>query len=105
MKKIKQFIYCGEQSEVTTPKANQWTTNLFSSYKQISHLGIQGPAHTKFCLNDGNNSEAITIGITGVYELDLGGIGYINSLRFLPESLSNIQDGKRIIVDFIYEGV
>jgi hypothetical protein len=35
----------------------------------VSHLGIQGIPGTTFYLNQ--NGDPITIGITGVYEIDL----------------------------------
>jgi hypothetical protein len=49
------------------------------------------------------------IGNTGIYEIDLDGVGYISSLRFLERDLdtfySEASGSKRLIVDFIYEGV
>ena len=113
MKKIKQLIYYGPNTDLNYPvitgRNNPWTSNLFTQHKQISHLGIQGEPGVKFCLNGSENFDAITIGATGVYELDLGEIGYITELRFLDTSLNyyypTIDYGKRLIVDFVYEGV
>lgn len=113
MKKIKQFIYCGPKNDYNYPQDsdtdNPWTQNLFTKHRQISHLGIQGEPGVKFCLNGSEDFDAISIGATGIYEINLGGIGYITELRFLPESLERYyktaQNGKRLIVDFVYEGV
>jgi hypothetical protein len=49
------------------------------------------------------------IGNTGIYEIDLDGVGYISSLRFLESKLNKFyekpSEDRRLIVDFIYEGV
>ena len=111
MKKIKQFIYYGSGSSFNHPQdseINPWVINLFTSYKQITHLGIQGEPGVKFCLNNSTNENAISLGATGIYEINLEGMGYITSLRFLPESLEEYykteDTGHRLIVDFVYEG-
>lgn len=119
MKRFKQFVYHGLGEDENNPKEvynnlgtlvnNPWTNNLFVNYRQVSHLGIQGEPGTKFCLNGATADNAITIGLTGIYEIDLGGIGYISALRFLPETLAKYDEvpknGRRLIVDFVYEGV
>lgn len=109
MKKIKQFIFYGVNNSNNNPKSiNDWTSNLFKKYGAVSHLGIQGAPGVLFCLNGSSDSDAISIGGTGVYELDLEGIGYISSLRFLENELINNYPndsvGKRLIVDIVYEG-
>lgn len=114
MKQIKQFVYYGLNNSNNTPQGsefdNPWIYNLFSKYRQISHLGIQGAPGVQFCLNGSKDEDAITIGNTGVYEIDLGGVGYISSLRFLESKLNEFypeksSEERRLIVDFIYEGV
>ena len=99
-KRLKQFVYYKDKDEVTTPaitdEKNPWTTNLFSEYSKISHLGIQGPKNIYFSLN--NSDHWIAIGSTGIYEIDLGG-GYIHGLKF--QNLEMVTD--KILVDFIYE--
>ena len=113
MKQIKQFIYYGLNDDRNTPQGsefdNPWVYNLFSQYRQISHLGIQGEPGVQFCINGSEDKYAIMIGNTGIYEIDLDGVGYISSLRFLKKSLEDLDakatGSKRLIVDFVYEGV
>lgn len=83
MKTIKQFVY---------PRDN-FEGNILEQYPEVSHIGIQGAPGLSFELNGG----VIKIGKTGIYELDLEGVGIINSLKFSPSS----QD--KIIVDIVYE--
>jgi hypothetical protein len=93
MKKIKQFIFYGPGRENNYPKdtnnaSNPWLYNLFENYKQISHLGIQGHPDIRFYLNAANKDgrqdpgDAITLGVTGIYEIDLSGVGTISYLKF-----------------------
>ena len=113
MKQIKQFIYYGPDDSNNTPQdsefSNPWIYNLFSKYRQISHLGIQGEPGVHFCINGSEDEDAIMIGNTGIYEIDLDGVGYISSLRFLEYDLKKFypesSEERRLIVDFIYEGV
>lgn len=112
MKQIKQFVYYGLNDSRNTPQGsefnNPWIYNLFSQYRQISHLGIQGEPGVQFCINGSKDEDAIMIGNTGIYEIDLDGVGYISSLRFLENSLDTFykksSEERRLIVDFIYEG-
>ena len=110
MKKIMQFRYYGAgdpknyPSELTT---DDWIFNILRNYGAVSHLGIQGEPGTTFYLNYG--SDEIAIGETGIYELDLNGIGRITGLRFNKNKLNELYtttpgDHHRIIVDIVYEG-
>ena len=118
MKKIKQFVFCGPGHANNYPKdvnpdiknyTNPWTTNLFANYGLVSHLGIQGAPDTSFCLNDSVSDHAITIGSTGIYEIDLEGVGYITSLRFIQDKLlanypeTDLDNPRKLIVDIVYE--
>ena len=79
--------------------------NLFASHSGISHLGIQATPGTKFYLN--NSAFPITIGFTGIYELELGGLGHIFSIRFDKTSLDEYDKADnedRILIDIMYEG-
>ena len=113
MKQIKQFVYYSLNDDRNTPQGsefnNPWIYNLFSQYRQISHLGIQGEPGVRFCINGSEDKDAIMIGSTGIYEIDLDGVGYISSLRFLEYDLNYFYkeslEERRLIVDFIYEGV
>ena len=81
--------------------------NILAKYGSVSHLGIQGEPGLIFYLNQGDNP--ITIGETGIYELNLEGIGRIHSLRFNEAMLTDIYKKEknpfhRLIVDIVYEG-
>lgn len=73
---------------------------LISEYK--ANLGVV------FYLNDGDNP--IVLGNTGIYEINLEGIGRISSLRFDEEKLKEYYNEKlanaehRVLVDIIYDG-
>ena len=115
MKKLKQFVFYGPGDARNNPKDikgdNPWAYNLFRDFKSISHLGIQGLPEIRFYLNGKNSDNAISIGSTGVYEIELDGMGYITDLQFDWTQLSTlypnppIVPGRRLIVDFVYEGV
>jgi hypothetical protein len=79
--------------------------NIFAQHTGITHLGIQALPGTKFYLN--NSTFPITIGFTGIYELEMGTNGYIYSIRFDATSLARYTGGAesdRILIDIIYEG-
>lgn len=69
--------------------------NVLKDYAPVIKIGIQAPEDTMFQLNNGSD---IKMGKYGIYELDLEGLGYIESLVFKGE----IKDD--IIVDIVYEG-
>lgn len=78
--------------------------NIFSNYKNISKLGIQGIPGIQFTLND--SAYFIEIGETGIYELDLEGYGVINKIKF-NDSINSIGtegDTSRLLIDIVYEG-
>lgn len=111
MKRIMQFRFYSENSSDNYPatkKLANWTTNLFEDYGTVSHLGIQGEPGVVFYLNDGDNP--IVLGNTGIYEINLEGIGRISSLRFDEEKLKEYYNEKlanaehRVLVDIIYDG-
>lgn len=88
----------------TTSYASLLTGNVFANYP-IIQLGIQGPPNTKFYINGSENP--IILGKTGIYELDLQGLGTISSINFDRESLEAIdyaQNFKSIMIDIAYEG-
>lgn len=114
MKKITQFIFYGkhnreEEGFSCLPSSlDLWSTNLLSDYGPVSHLGIQGEPGVIFYLN--YSDDPITLGVTGIYEIDLEGLGSISSLRFDMQKLSEKYDtspshSHRLLVDIIYEGV
>ncbi len=109
MKQIMQFRYEGFNHENNYPQYSDYTQklttgNIFSDYKLVSQLGIQGPPGLKFRLNGGG---PIIIGKTGIYELDLENIGRIFSIRFETNELENFidkVDGARLLIDIVYDG-
>ena len=111
MKKIMQFRYEGLDNVNNYPVFADYISvltqrNLFNDYKLISKLGIQAPEGMRFYLNNGQYP--ITIGQTGIYELDLENIGRINSIRFNEADLQlffpkdNVKN--RLLIDIVYEG-
>lgn len=114
MKKIKQFVFYGKHVRETLKEQclpedlNFWKYNLLDECGPISHLGIQGQPGVTFYLNNG--VDPITIGATGIYEMNLEGIGHIFALRFDMDILSQKYDTalskkERLLVDVVYEGV
>lgn len=75
------------------------------NYLMVVKLGIQGPPGLKFHINGGN---AITVGNSAIYELDLSNLGgLISDLRFEEYSLPTRQEGNpldSVIVDIVYIG-
>ena len=113
MKHMMQFRFHGLDSDLNYPnwkdsyEIGYWFDNLFQNYGSISHLGIQGEPGVIFYLNGGNNP--ITLGSTGIYELNLEGIGRITNLRFDKKQLTKIYNNSRnanhrLIVDIVYDG-
>lgn len=76
---------------------------LFANYYPIVQLGVQSLPGTKFYLNE--SSEAVIVGQTGVYELDLGLNSKITKIQFDAVSMKSIKDNQNafLIVDFIYD--
>lgn len=111
MKKIMQFRFEGFQNANNYPVFSDYNNilisgNIFNDYQPITQLGIQGPQGLKFYLNNG--AYPITIGATGIYELNLENLGRINSIRFDKNDIStffpNSNTKNRLLVDIIYEG-
>lgn len=109
MKKIMQFRYDSATSPNNYPNYEGYNLilangNIFDNYKSITQLGIQAPSGVKFKLNKSNNW--ITMGKTGIYELDLAGMGFISAIRFNLVDLETYvdeDDNAKILIDIIYE--
>jgi len=104
---VKQFRYYGSNSSSNYPAEVSWsalaTGNIFEATPNITQLGIQTYPGLKFYVN--NSANPIMVGATGIYELDLEGLGSINSIRIDRNSLDEIDHGKDpIMIDIIYEG-
>lgn len=110
MKRIAQFRYKGEAHAETYPtnlmEDNLVIGNIFRDYGPVSQLGIQAPPGLKFYLN--NSKYSIMVGDTGIYELDLEGIGRILSISFDRNDLRNFYGGTnkadKLLIDIVYEG-
>lgn len=113
MKKIKQFVYYGRKVRDSLGKKcfpenlSVWQQNLLTDFGPVSHLGIQGEPGVIFYLNHG--TDPISIGATGIYELNLEGLGHISALRFDMDTLREKYDEQesalhRVLVDIVYEG-
>ena len=111
MKKIMQFRYEGFGNSNNYPSFSDYNTalvngNIFEDYRLISKLGIQAPIGMRFYLNNGQYP--ITIGKTGIYELDLEAIGRIHSIRFVEEDLEEYfadeELHNRLLIDIVYDG-
>lgn len=109
MKRIKQFRYYGDGDSRNYPSnmttSNLTHNNIFAGYGAISQMGIQARPGTIMYLN--NSIYPITIGETGIYEIDLADYGQIYDIRFAAASLlpySEAGGTDRLLIDIVYEG-
>jgi hypothetical protein len=107
MKQIKQFRYYGSMSDRNYPTSLSYgelrVGNIFKNLGVVTHLGIQAAPGTLFYLNNGTHP--IRVGSTGIYELDLEGMGQISAIRFEKSTLDLIEDGTNgLLIDIVYEG-
>lgn len=105
-KQVKQFRFYGEDNAKNSEDMtilNLTKNNIFSSYPEISQLGIQSLPGTEFYLNE--STYPIVIGNTGIYELDVAGITDITNIKFEPKSITAIQNSPTayLIIDVIYD--
>jgi hypothetical protein len=85
---IEQY-YCSDYNHIV------FNLNLIN--KPYRHIGIHAAPFSKFLINNGE----ITIGSTGIYEIDMNDLnGYINSI-IIPENHSNINQFIPILIDLI----
>lgn len=114
MKRAFQFRYYGSQHSQNYPYDKFYnyygqlvSGNIFQDYGTITHLGIQAPPGTMFRLNNGESW--ITVGSTGIYELDLSGLSYISDIKFDAACLQllekNNTTNRGILIDIIYDGI
>lgn len=107
-KHVMQFRYYEDNHTNNQPvelNAGQLVNGtVFAKYLPFTQLGIQALPGTRFYLND-NIEGPVIVGSTGIYELELGGISKINSLKFDSKSLKLIADNPNafLIIDVIYE--
>lgn len=106
---VKQFRYYGENSNLNYPSEVSYaalaTGNIFKNTPGITQLGIQADPDLKFYVNNG--TDPIYVGATGIYEIDLEGLGTISSIRIDRDSLRAIDYSSKknsLMIDIIYEG-
>ena len=103
-RKIYQFRYYANGSGQTNVTAGELTGgNLFAKYAPVVQLGIQSLPGTKFYLN-GNSTNPIIIGSTGIYEIDVSNDAAITAMSFDSSSIKTINDSGTgyLIIDIIY---
>lgn len=107
-KKVKQYTYYNPNlrgSNDTSP------SDFIAGIGEggISQLGIQTLPGTKILINTGNSTtnetSYITVGQTGIFELDVTNLTPITSVQVLPSSMKNIITNPvgYIIIDTVYE--
>lgn len=103
---VKQFRYYGAESTKNYPEETTYAAlaagNIFANYSPVTQLGIQADPGVKFYVN--NSTAPIMIGDTGIYELDLEGLGTISAIRFDRNNLAAVTEAGPIMIDIIYEG-
>lgn len=78
--------------------------SAFRNYTPMKQIGIQTMPGVKFYLN--NSREPITVGATGIYELNVENLTEITALSFDTTSINMINETPStsyIIVDILYE--
>ncbi len=107
-KRIRQVRYYGDGNTKNEPPSVSLQTlqtgSTFSETKRIVQLGIQTIPGMKFYIND--HDYPVVVGQTGIYELNVDGISYINNLRFDASTLNVIhknQSNAYLIIDYLYE--
>ena len=104
-KKIKQLRYYGDGHINTYPIELLKDNLVAGSYKYIPPsiiaLGIQTSPGVKFYLND--SSDAVIVGASGIFEIDLNDNCEINFLHFDEKSIESIIENETyLILDIIY---
>ena len=109
-KRIQQFYFKGDGEE--EKKSNRPSPDInsdkyvdgsaFSSYCPISQLGIQALPGTKFYLH--GDIYPITIGASGIFDLDIKNGARVTDLRFSRSDMDRISESGSgyLIVDIIY---
>ena len=106
-KTVGQLRYYGPNNSSNYPSGNA-VTPIKLIYGQALHdaypiikLGIQTLPGTKIFIN--NSPYPIVIGTTGIYELDIDGLSYINQLTIDQASLDKINDISTayLIIDYV----
>ena len=115
--KIMQFRYVNDESGGANNyplglKASNFSTNTAENFltkyniKNITQLGIQTLPGVRFTINN-SPGNYITIGQTGIYEIELTDDVIITNLQFDAESLEMINNNNSafLIIDLVYQTV
>lgn len=99
-KKVSQVRYFGGGNANGNTNATQLMNGSAFKYP-IVQLGVQALPGTRLLIN--NSETPLTIGATGIYELNIDGLATITSLMFASASVKNLPATASIIVDYIYD--
>ena len=105
-KQIYQYRYYPKLDTRNQPtdlnETNLVNGTIFADNMPITQLGIQTLPGVQFYLNGSTNP--ITIGTTGIYELDMSTEAIITSLRFDYESIQLIKGSQTayLIIDIVW---
>lgn len=105
-KQIYQYRYYPKLDTRNQPtdlnEINLVNGTIFADKMPITQLGIQTLPGVQFYLNGSTNP--ITIGTTGIYELDMSTEAIITSLRFDYESIQLIKGSQTayLIIDIVW---
>ena len=109
-RKVQQFRYYSENSTDNYPngimnKDNLTSNNIFTNFGNIKQLGIQTMPGVKFRLNSTTSENWITVGVTGIYELDLEDLIDIVLIQFDENSVDVVSESVTgyIIIDILYD--
>lgn len=108
-KQIKQFRYYGEgqsNNQPSTLTASKLADgSAFNGISSITQIGIQTLPGVRVHFNGDDSTNAIIIGPTGIYELDVEGISEITKLSFEKSSIETINSVSNayLIIDMICE--
>lgn len=105
-KQIYQYRYYPMSASRTQPETLTEVSlvngSVFASRMPITQLGIQTLPGVQFYLNGSTNP--ITVGATGIYELDMNASAMITELRFSADSVQLIKNSNTayLIIDTVY---
>ena len=105
-KQIYQYRYYPMSTSRTQPEdlteVSLVNGSIFASRMPITQLGIQTLPGVQFYLNGSTNP--ISVGATGIYELDMNAEAIITELRFSADSVQLIKNSNTayLIIDTVY---
>lgn len=100
-----QVRYNQDGSDMSNTIASDMVSGaVFENYQSIVQLGIQAPPGTKFYL--GGNDNALIVGSSGVFQLNLKDKTTFTGIKFDKTSIDFVQENNSsyIIIDILYGG-